>query len=139
MEAGGDVRGRPPVLASLVPEAQHLDTVRALHQTVVALRVALEKSRAELQELRQKVQTHIDTSVYVDTIERLSLENHVLRQRVLSASDSSDGHAQGPGHAAGYALRRDTPSPGAATYTLSPVPEAMDKVASPLSASPREK
>nr|CAD7447086.1 unnamed protein product [Timema bartmani] len=62
----------------------NLDTVRALHQTVVSLRTALDKSRSELQALRVKVQAQADTNVYAETIEKLSIENHILRQRVLT-------------------------------------------------------
>nr|CAD7204212.1 unnamed protein product [Timema douglasi] len=62
----------------------NLDTVRALHQTVVSLRTALDKSRSELQALRAKVQAQADTNVYAETIEKLSIENHILRQRVLT-------------------------------------------------------
>nr|CAD7266157.1 unnamed protein product [Timema shepardi] len=62
----------------------NLDTVRALHQTVVSLRTALDKSRSELQALRAKVQAQVDTNVYAETIEKLSIENHILRQRVLT-------------------------------------------------------
>ncbi|XP_054268790.1 uncharacterized protein LOC128990449 [Macrosteles quadrilineatus] len=70
-------------------ERQSLDTVRALHQTVVSLRAALEQSRSELQALRQQVQGKVDPTVYEKTIEKLSLENHVLRQRVLSSENVS--------------------------------------------------
>lgn len=79
-----DVRKCEPMYARLAPERHNLETVRALHQTVVSLRVALDNTRAELQLLRDKVQTQVDTNVYVETIEKLSLENHVLRQRVLN-------------------------------------------------------
>lgn len=64
----------------------NLETVRALHQTVVALRAALEQSRSELFELRLKVHSSINTKVYADTIEKLALENHILRERVLSSN-----------------------------------------------------
>jgi len=64
---------------------QTLDTVRALHQTVVSLRAALEQSRNELVQLRIKVRTSSDVRAYTDTIEKLSLENHILRQRVLGS------------------------------------------------------
>lgn len=79
-----DISRCGPLFAQLPPEIQNLETVRALHQTVVSLRVALDNTRAELKLLRDKVQTHVDTNLYVDTIEKLSLENHILRQRVLS-------------------------------------------------------
>ncbi|XP_075221900.1 uncharacterized protein LOC142324781 isoform X2 [Lycorma delicatula] len=63
-----------------------LETVRALHQTVVSLRTALEQSRAELHSLRLQFQSKVDPAVYTSTIEKLSLENHILRQRVISSS-----------------------------------------------------
>ncbi|XP_063244299.1 uncharacterized protein LOC134543304 isoform X1 [Bacillus rossius redtenbacheri] len=75
-------RGRFPAPSD--SDTHNLDAVRALHQTVVSLRAALDKSRAELQELRSKVQSQVDTSIYRDTIEKLSLENHILRSRVLA-------------------------------------------------------
>ncbi|XP_034250329.1 uncharacterized protein LOC117650833 [Thrips palmi] len=64
----------------------NLETVRALHQTVVALRAALEQSRSELFELRVKVHSSSNNKVYADTIEKLALENHILRERVLSSN-----------------------------------------------------
>ncbi|XP_046990726.1 uncharacterized protein LOC124595863 [Schistocerca americana] len=72
------------MFAPLAPDTQHLETVRALHQTVVALRVALDKSRTELEALRLKVRS---SAVYTDTIEKLSLENHILRQRILDVKN----------------------------------------------------
>jgi len=79
-----DVRKCEQIFSQLAPERQNLETVRALHQTIVSLRAALDNTRAELQLLRDKVQTRVDTNVYVNTIEKLALENHVLRQRVLN-------------------------------------------------------
>lgn len=67
----------------------NLETVRALHQTVVALRAALEQSRSELFELRLRVHSNSNNRVYADTIEKLALENHILRERVLSAGCNS--------------------------------------------------
>lgn len=63
----------------------NLETVRALHQTVVALRAALEQSRSELFELRVKVHSSSNNKVFADTIEKLALENHILRERVLNS------------------------------------------------------
>lgn len=83
MEVGN--QGQVPGL--VYTERQSLDTVRALHQTVVSLRAALEQSRAELHSLRQQVQGKVDPIIYEKTIEKLSLENHVLRQRVLSTEN----------------------------------------------------
>lgn len=56
-----------------------LDTVRALHQTVVALRAALEKSRSEILELKTK---SFSVETVQDTIRSLVLENHVLKNRI---------------------------------------------------------
>ncbi|KAF4518909.1 hypothetical protein B566_EDAN006747 [Ephemera danica] len=60
-----------------------LDTVRALHETVVALRTALEKSQGEVKELKTSAKP-TDPNVLRETVERLSLENHILRERVLA-------------------------------------------------------
>ena len=79
-----DVSKRGPMFAQLAAERQNLDTVRALHQTIVSLRSALDRSRTELQALRDKVQSQIDSNIYADTIEKLSIENHILRQRILT-------------------------------------------------------
>lgn len=83
MERGNQVN----VARVAYSERQSLDTVRALHQTVVSLRAALEQSRAELHSLRHQVERKCDSSIYKKTIEKLSLENHVLRQRVLSSDN----------------------------------------------------
>ncbi|XP_046406609.1 uncharacterized protein LOC124171476 [Ischnura elegans] len=64
-------------------EAQSLQAIRALHQTVVSLRTALDKSKLELQELKSKSITEVEVDIFKGTIEKLSLENHILRQRVL--------------------------------------------------------
>lgn len=61
----------------------HLDTVRALHQTVVSLRTALEVSKNSLKELKEKYEKHSHCLDYADVIERLSIENHILRRRVI--------------------------------------------------------
>lgn len=57
-----------------------LDTVRALHQTVVALRTALEQSRKEILELKGKAWPLQSVE---DALKALSLENHVLRQKII--------------------------------------------------------
>ncbi|XP_014286097.1 uncharacterized protein [Halyomorpha halys] len=62
-----------------------LETVRVLHQTVVTLRTALEQSKNELHSLREKVKNNIDVESYSRTIENLSIENHILRQKVLGS------------------------------------------------------
>lgn len=58
-----------------------LDTVKALHQTVVALRAALEQSRNEILELKTK-------SWPIDSVgaalRSLSIENHVLREKLVT-------------------------------------------------------
>lgn len=61
-----------------------LDTVRALHQTVVALRTALEESKNEILELKAKTWP-IDS--VGDALRALSIENHVLRQQLLNLSE----------------------------------------------------
>lgn len=62
-----------------------LETVRALHQTVVALRTALEQSRKEILELKDKAWPLQSVE---NALKALSIENHVLRQRLI---DSDDG------------------------------------------------
>lgn len=57
-----------------------LDTVRALHQTVVSLRAALEQSRSEILELRDKAWPLESVE---SALRALSIENHVLRRRIL--------------------------------------------------------
>lgn len=61
----------------------HLDTVRALHQTVVSLRTALEVSKNSLKELKEKYERHSHCLEYADVIEKLTIENHILRRRVI--------------------------------------------------------
>lgn len=61
----------------------HLDTVRALHQTVVSLRTALEVSKDSFRELKEKYEKHSHCLEYADVIEKLTIENHVLRRRVI--------------------------------------------------------
>ncbi|KAK7598356.1 hypothetical protein V9T40_006591 [Parthenolecanium corni] len=62
----------------------YLDTVRALHQTVVCLRKALERSQCELHLLKTKVVVEPSESKFSNTIEQLALENHVLRRKILA-------------------------------------------------------
>ncbi|XP_048481711.1 uncharacterized protein LOC105394461 [Plutella xylostella] len=70
----------------------HLDTVRALHQTVVSLRTALEVSKNELKVLKEKYQKHSECIDFTDIIEKLTLENHILRRRIIdSGGNESDG------------------------------------------------
>lgn len=61
----------------------YLDTVRALHKTVVCLRKALERSQCELHLLKTKVVVEPSELKFSNTIEQLALENHVLRRKIL--------------------------------------------------------
>lgn len=81
-----DFRNNSPNLSPQPTADLNLETVRTLHQTVVALRAALEQSRSELFELRLRVHSNSNSKAYADTIEKLALENHILRERVLSSS-----------------------------------------------------
>lgn len=58
-----------------------LDTVRALHQTVVSLRAALEQSRSEIIELKTKAWPLESVE---NVIKSLSIENHILRQKIVA-------------------------------------------------------
>lgn len=60
-----------------------LETVRALHQTVTALRKALEESKNEILELKSK--SWPSESVQ-ETLKHLSVENHILRRKLLDIS-----------------------------------------------------
>ncbi|RZC32977.1 CAP GLY and/or SCP-1 domain containing protein [Asbolus verrucosus] len=70
MEIGGALSKQGPCL----------DTVRALHQTVVALRAALEQSRTEILELKTK---SFPLESVEQTLRTLSLENHVLKTQLV--------------------------------------------------------
>ncbi|KAJ8975242.1 hypothetical protein NQ317_007362 [Molorchus minor] len=59
-----------------------LDIVRALHQTVVALRAALEESKSEILDLKSKTWP---TESVQEAIRALSIENHVLRRKLLDS------------------------------------------------------
>lgn len=72
-------------LETVPPGAVHLDTVRALHQTVVSLRTALELSKNELKELKEKYEQHSRCIEYSDLIEKLTLENHILRRKIIDS------------------------------------------------------
>uniref|UniRef100_A0A2A4J4M2 Uncharacterized protein n=1 Tax=Heliothis virescens TaxID=7102 RepID=A0A2A4J4M2_HELVI len=75
--------------------AVHLDTVRALHQTVVSLRTALEISKNELKQLKEKYEQHSHCLDYADVIEKLTLENHILRRRIIDSDyEEKDPNAQ---------------------------------------------
>ncbi|XP_050665703.1 uncharacterized protein LOC126965938 [Leptidea sinapis] len=82
----GKVEAMPPGLA-------HLDTVRSLHQTVVSLRTALEVSKNELKELKEKYLEHSRCLQHADIIEKLSIENHILRRKIIeSCVESQPDH-----------------------------------------------
>lgn len=83
---------RSTLSSSRVPE---LDVVRALHQTVVSLRSALDSSREELRRLQESIGNFCDES-YVDVVSRLALENHVLRRKILSSCEFSCDAATSP-------------------------------------------
>ncbi|CAG5033471.1 unnamed protein product [Parnassius apollo] len=72
-------------LQSAPPGTAHLDTVRALHQTVVSLRTALEISKNELKELKEKYEQHSNCLEYADVIEKLTVENHILRRKIIDS------------------------------------------------------
>ncbi|XP_023014415.2 uncharacterized protein isoform X1 [Leptinotarsa decemlineata] len=61
-----------------------LETVRALHQTVVALRAALEESRSVISDLKSKAWPIESVQ---EAIQALSLENHILRRKLLLHGD----------------------------------------------------
>ncbi|RVE45477.1 hypothetical protein evm_009912 [Chilo suppressalis] len=65
--------------------AVHLDTVRSLHQTVVSLRTALEVSKNELKELKEKYEKHSQCNEFADVIEKLTIENHILRRKIIDS------------------------------------------------------
>ncbi|XP_047521922.1 uncharacterized protein LOC125060857 [Pieris napi] len=73
---GGKLEVMPPGLV-------HLDTVRALHQTVVSLRTALELSKSELKELKEKYKEQSRCLEHTDIIEQLTIENHILRRKII--------------------------------------------------------
>lgn len=60
-----------------------LETVRALHQTVTALRKALEESKNEILKLKSK---EWPTDSVQETLQHLSVENHILRRKLLDIS-----------------------------------------------------
>ncbi|KAH1016146.1 hypothetical protein HUJ04_007416 [Dendroctonus ponderosae] len=63
-----------------VSQSGGLETVRALHQTIVALRAALEESKNEILELKTKAWP-VDS--VEEVIHALSIENHVLRRKIV--------------------------------------------------------
>ncbi|XP_034945661.1 uncharacterized protein [Chelonus insularis] len=75
------------------PGIPGLDVVRALHQTIISLRSALDSSREELRRLREIVGDFRGEN-YVEVVERLSLENHVLRRRILDGINNKTATTQ---------------------------------------------
>ncbi|KAF6213003.1 hypothetical protein GE061_010717 [Apolygus lucorum] len=67
-----------------------LETVRVLHQTVVSLRSALEQSKNELHQLREQVSKGAIPGPVNQVIESLSIENHVLRRKIVEVSKMDD-------------------------------------------------
>ncbi|CAG9788579.1 unnamed protein product [Diatraea saccharalis] len=89
--------------------AVHLDTVRALHQTVVSLRTALEVSKNELRELKEKYEQHSQCNEFADVIEKLTLENHILRKKITdSGQEDKDTDTQSIKLAVTYSPRTQT-------------------------------
>lgn len=70
---------------------KEVDTVRALHQTVVSLRAALEQSRLEIEELKERVWSSETCEI---VLQNLSVENHVLRQRIIDVNDLKENTTQ---------------------------------------------
>lgn len=68
-----------------------LDTVRALHQTVVSLRAALEQSRSEILELRDKAWPLESVE---NALRALSIENHVLRQNIIDKKEIKESKVE---------------------------------------------
>lgn len=66
-----------------------LDTVRALHQTVVSLRAALEQSRSEILELKDKAWPLESVE---SALRALSIENHVLRRKIIENGIQNKKH-----------------------------------------------
>lgn len=64
-----------------------LDTVRALHQTVVALRTALEQSRNEIVELKQRSWPKKSLE---NALKNLAIENHILKNAILKNEAKDD-------------------------------------------------
>lgn len=65
-------------------------------QTVISLRSALDSSREELRRLKERFGDFSGES-YVNVVERLALENHVLRRKILSRnSEFSNDAATSP-------------------------------------------
>ncbi|KAK9888090.1 hypothetical protein WA026_000367 [Henosepilachna vigintioctopunctata] len=59
----------------------YIETVRSLHQTVIALRSALEQSKKEVLELKSKAWP---TESIEQSLTALAIENHALKRKLLS-------------------------------------------------------
>lgn len=90
MAAYGKLNDVRTELKSVPVDNDCLNAVRALHQTVVCLRTALERSQSELHVLKKKVPSQNSSRKYDIAIEQLSLENHILRRRILSAKNKNN-------------------------------------------------
>lgn len=80
-------------LGETVVDRPYLETVRALHQTVVALRSALEQSRSEILELKQRAWPD---ETLEKALKNLSIENHVLRSNLLKSKENDDVPLKSP-------------------------------------------
>ncbi|XP_014207010.1 uncharacterized protein LOC106638398 isoform X1 [Copidosoma floridanum] len=110
----GPQQGSRDLLAS-AGSAPGLDVVRALHQTVVSLRTALDSSREELRKLKEDHQQQPvakrRTSSPAGEIGRLALENHVLRRRLLDRAGefTSDAATNPPDHTPKTPIKQQPP------------------------------
>lgn len=109
------------------PGIAGLDVVRALHQTVISLRSALDSSREEVRRLKESVGDFAGES-YVDVVERLALENHVLRRKILSRNSefSSDAATSPPPQARPPLAVEDVKDPS--EQADAPMDASRDKV-----------
>ncbi|XP_065206390.1 uncharacterized protein LOC135835858 [Planococcus citri] len=89
MAACGKLNDVRTELKSIPVDNDCLNAVRALHQTVVCLRTALERSQSELHSLKKKVPSRSSSRKYDIAIEQLSLENHILRRRISAAKNKN--------------------------------------------------
>lgn len=63
---------------------------------MISLRSALDSSREELRRLKEDF-GEFSAENYANVVERLALENHILRRKILSRSDfSSDAATSSP-------------------------------------------
>lgn len=85
MAAHGEIWKEDAILEPVI-NVECLETVRVLHKTIVSLREALEKSRSEVHLLQSKVDNQGTSSKYNELIEKLALENHILKRRILSST-----------------------------------------------------